>query len=400
MHADAPLEIVMADHMFPLDRGTVAIIFRCLATGWTKVYPVEGKSPQLVTVSLRDFIGHHKCRLVISDEADEISVGASAAGLPHWSFTPHRPQQNGIIERTVGLVKTIASCALHRSRLPPKIFWRWAHRYAGLSLSCFHPTAEGHIPIVELTGAEAIQVEIPFGCLVWCRDHEPLAGGSRLYPALFLSWVTGPGGLPNRDIIVIRLANVLRAILNRSFRGLSHVRRSREYLRPVAPQFPVGDFLDLRRTVASFDEEVVVEDTAVEDGEQQEEMRDAPPETGSDVILRDPEPQDPAPRDAARGAYHEWIRAPLPEAPPEGQGCVNRRVDFPDGPMYRVNVPRGSRRPPWVNSYMWATLHRDLRVLEQQRWREWSTEGITNGEACERFRIRGVARPPPDLVVP
>ena len=88
-------------------------------TGWMRAYPTGSKDAASVKRALLDFIGPHRCRLVLSDEADEISLGSSQLGIPHWSFTPRRPQQNGIIHFRVVLmnqdlvdVSNVESCRI------------------------------------------------------------------------------------------------------------------------------------------------------------------------------------------------------------------------------------------------------------------------------------------------
>eukprot|EP00971_Amphidinium_carterae_P282637 5611154-Amphidinium_carterae.1 len=70
-------------------------------------------------------------------------------------------------------------------------------------------------------------------------------GEAKLYPAVFVGWVILPGSNVTRDIWVLPWNKLQRALETQSFRGRSSLSRSREYFRPVQPEYLVLDWLQV-----------------------------------------------------------------------------------------------------------------------------------------------------------
>ena len=121
------LDSITADHKIlneedesrSLDR--VALIVMDRFTKWMQSYPAPTKEAKEVVRDLQRFVGPQaKPQHVYTDNAQEFIAALQELNWPHDTSTPHRSETNGVIERSVRVVKEGTSCALLQSGLLEK----------------------------------------------------------------------------------------------------------------------------------------------------------------------------------------------------------------------------------------------------------------------------------------
>jgi hypothetical protein len=101
------------------------------------IYPVLNKSGGLAFGALQHFIGTRKVKLCYTDGSGELKHACRRLGISRDVSDPGIPATNGIIERTVGIVKQGARTTLIRAGFPSSFWSRAAAR------SCYHVNCDG-----------------------------------------------------------------------------------------------------------------------------------------------------------------------------------------------------------------------------------------------------------------
>ena len=127
-----------------------------------------------------------------SDNAGELTSGlfhdiCRRNGIKRSFSTPHTPQQNGVAERHIGIIKRMANAALEYAGLPPR-FWAFACTQASFIANLLCKKRLGwRSPHEARTNLRAnISHVHVFGCLVHVKLEDPPSFGPATWVGLYL----------------------------------------------------------------------------------------------------------------------------------------------------------------------------------------------------------------------
>ena len=121
---------------------------------WTEIAIIEKKSDalsRLVEIITRWSNLHNKTvKILRSDNASEFlsrefNEQMSMRGITREKSVPYNPEQNGLAERTIGIVKETAA-VLRKDKNLPEWTWQWAMKHAVLLKNITYSTAIKQIP--------------------------------------------------------------------------------------------------------------------------------------------------------------------------------------------------------------------------------------------------------------
>ena len=122
-------EAITADHMIAgrdessYKGDTVTCVILDRGTGWLQAFPAKAKSAAETKKAFMRFTNETPKR-VYTDGSHEFKAAMLDLNWPHDVSTPHRPQTNGIVERTNRRILEGARCALFQSGLASCIMER------------------------------------------------------------------------------------------------------------------------------------------------------------------------------------------------------------------------------------------------------------------------------------
>jgi hypothetical protein len=145
------------------------LVVRDRATGMVDCFPVQSKSSQEVSISLRCFLGQTKPGMIYTDCAPELAKAIENIAA-HGTAQPYRHETNGRIERTIRLVAEGARTCLAQSGLPSR-FWPLACRHFCFSYN--QREKDGVSPWFRKHKAHLKGKQYPFGSLVYYYPPEP-----------------------------------------------------------------------------------------------------------------------------------------------------------------------------------------------------------------------------------
>ena len=137
-------DIISADHIdsksdlnVSHDGHRFALVVKDIWSKLFTIYPVANKSGALAFTALQHFVGTRKVKLCYTDGSGELESACKRLGISHDVSDPGIPATNGIIERTVGIVKQGARTTLIRAGFP-SAFWSRA-----AACFCYHVNCDG-----------------------------------------------------------------------------------------------------------------------------------------------------------------------------------------------------------------------------------------------------------------
>lgn len=215
--SDAPLKLIHVDLHIPsvpsLNHHKYLLVIVDDNTRFTWSIPLQKKSdvPDALIQWHRQVTNEHPRRgratrrvvMVRSDQGTEFKNEAlesylASQGIKVESSVPYEPQQNGVVERRIGILKEMALTMLNGARLPQEL-WHFAFEAATILLNRLHSALISGIPYQKYHGSESklhlnrIRV---FGCRTFVKLPAELARmhGGQVFEGVFLGYPQGVKG--------------------------------------------------------------------------------------------------------------------------------------------------------------------------------------------------------------
>ena len=212
-------ELVQCDHVIlhreehaGLDGERAGLFIMDTFTDLCDLVPSKGKTAEEAAVALRYFVGERDMKFLYSDNSLELKRAAEILRVPHPTSTPYRPENNGKVERRIGVMAEGVRAALLQSGLPHR-FWTLAsrHHLFATAISVNPRAADGLSAWERHHGVAFDGLRIPFGSLIFYRPKKSELDSMakfapRTVPGLFVGWHTKPGYQFQGDYLVIALA--------------------------------------------------------------------------------------------------------------------------------------------------------------------------------------------------
>ena len=246
--ADQPTkfgESITADHMISgrdeasYKGDTVTCVILDRGTGWLMAYPAKHKSAAETKKAFMQFLGQATPDRVYTDGSQEFKSALEELGLPHDVSTPHRPQTNGVVERTNRRILEGVRCLLFQSGMP-LCFWRdVVMTYC--NLRNFFDVVNGKTIHEIRFGHKFKGFLLPFGCKVSYKpsgpDDDTHKFGPRTKTGIFCGYHIHNGGKWSGDYLVWEAEKMLQAT---EYHQL-HLVRTKEIIKPQNYEFPFAD---------------------------------------------------------------------------------------------------------------------------------------------------------------
>ena len=189
-----PFERLACDHVIsrtsPGKGGeTCSFVIVDRFSGLVGLQPCTSKGSEEVETALRKFCGRKRPGIVSvsSDRAPEILSALSRLGFNAEPAEPNQPLHNPIAESFVRTLKGMTSSLLLQAGFPHE-HWPLAHKF----IEWIHPVTaianneESKTCFEKHHGYVFEGFKLPFGSLVWVKNHDALPFDPKGEPALFL----------------------------------------------------------------------------------------------------------------------------------------------------------------------------------------------------------------------
>ena len=332
--------------------------------------------------------------------------------LAHFTSVPHRPQSNGIIERSNRVVIEGTNASIFGAGADGK-WWVCAAPYWVMMYNGFLIGKDGQTAWERRFGVSAAFKQYPWGTLVFVKPPKALEKSKgkflpKMSPHLLVGIGIGPGYIWNKTYAVVKLSKLLGD--RRASRAC--VRHTCDIMFPDVPSFPLklklnasgalGDANMPGPAVPDDDEpwkvQEISDDSSTDDDQVDGSLGENAPRLQSDyveAIIIDPEDAVPEDSEDERIAKQNLIDdvnadpAPLQdeEVVPDGKRAPRGwRIDTFGSRS--VSVPPWSRRPPDILPEDWMMLSRK----DQITWRnDWQLNDQVNYDIQEARRAQFLA---------
>ena len=212
-------DLIQCDHVIlhreehaGLDGERAGLFVMDTFTDVCDLVPTKGKTAEEAAVALRYFVGNREMKFMYSDNSKELMRTAELLQVPHPTSTPYRPENNGKVERRIGVMAEGVRAALLQSGLPHRFWTLAAKHHLFASAITLNPRASDGLTAWERHHGEPFSgMRLPFGCLVFFRPKKPVMDSlakfaPRTVPGIFMGWHTKPGYEFQGDYMVIALA--------------------------------------------------------------------------------------------------------------------------------------------------------------------------------------------------
>ena len=191
------------------DRDRVALVVLDRHTKWLQSYAAETKEASEVILAMKRFVGPQVVpEHIYTDNSKEFAAAFEELNWSHDTSTPYRSQTNGVIERSVRVVKEGTACALVQSGLENK-WWPEAMDCFCFLRNTSVPLEDGDTAYKKRFAKDFEGRLIPFGAEVTYLPIAPKdkkrthAMSNKQLPGIFLGYKQQAGGGWSGDLMVV-----------------------------------------------------------------------------------------------------------------------------------------------------------------------------------------------------